>query len=588
MQSPVGLPGLKGLKVTLIAGLALLTTDALFAQSADQTDVNALKTQMTQMQRQYEQRIESMEAKMKSLESKSQSGSSILNTRVLTEADGKSMDGKAPTPMLDDSFLKSLTRNFVFTAYLRAGSGFNGSGGAQNFSFVTPENYGGRFRLGNENDTYMELTLQQNHILGDGPDVIDASARFTLQYFNGQKKSAGFNTQQSNTGAGIVEAFVEMKNVIKSSPEVTFWAGSRFYDRWNIDPDDYFWLNTSGTGAGVYNIPLGPGKLAIAYFDGVSDTNETDFSTTDVGPRIGDLVKHTLDLRWKDIDIGFGKLTAVLIGNFIKGSTFDTTVSDAAGNSYAGRFKVDDAWGIGGGLIWQYDFANKSYLRVAALFGWGATDFSSDPNTQENLNALAFGNQLLRANLGLSNNLSVNNGVTSVGNPVDHQNDWRAIVEYVWNPLPNFSMDTWAIWQNQSRGFRTTGFATAADQTLGINPISASSTRNTIGVGFRPVYWITDTFAIQGQAGFNYIDNDRGDSGVGALGRSGEMGIFTIAPTIKPKGGYFTRPELRIFATYAIWSDSLKGTSASGGSGSPYSGNANQGWVFGTQAEIWW
>ena len=49
-----------------------------------------------------------------------------------------------------------------------------------------------------------------------------------------------------------------MKNVIKSAPEVTFWGGQRFYDRYDIHPSDYFFLNTSGFGAGAYNIPLGP------------------------------------------------------------------------------------------------------------------------------------------------------------------------------------------------------------------------------------------------------------------------------------------------------------------------------------------
>src|SRR5260370_2091452 len=129
MDSPVQLPGIRSLKFTLVAGLTLLTTDALFAQSADQSGVDALKTQMDQMQRQYEQRIEAMEGKMKALESNASSGS-ILNTRVLTDADGKEMPGKA-APMLDESFLKSLTRNFTFNVYMRAGVSFNGSGGAQ-------------------------------------------------------------------------------------------------------------------------------------------------------------------------------------------------------------------------------------------------------------------------------------------------------------------------------------------------------------------------------------------------------------------------------------------------------------------------
>src|SRR6516225_9087481 len=109
MDSPIGPPRFRGLKITLVAGLALLTTDALFAQSAGQNDVNALQTQMNQMQKQYEQRIEAMEAKMKALEAGSGSGS-ILNTHVLTDAEGKGV--AAPSPMLDESFLKSLTRNF--------------------------------------------------------------------------------------------------------------------------------------------------------------------------------------------------------------------------------------------------------------------------------------------------------------------------------------------------------------------------------------------------------------------------------------------------------------------------------------------
>src|ERR1700682_1848712 len=269
MESPVSPPRLKGLKFTLVAGIALLTTDALFAQSAGQSDVDALKAQMNQMQRQYEQRIESMEGKMKALESNANSGS-ILNTRILTDANGKEMAGKAPAPMLDESFLKSLTRNFTFNVYMRAGVAFNGSGGAQGkTSFVMPDNYvgGGRStsRLGNENDFYTELSWNQAHILGDSPDLADVSFRATLQAFSGVVKSNAINTQTPGFGMGIVEGYVEMKNVIKSAPEITFWGGDRFYDRWNIDSEDYFWLNTSGFGVGVYNIPLGPGTLWLAW-----------------------------------------------------------------------------------------------------------------------------------------------------------------------------------------------------------------------------------------------------------------------------------------------------------------------------------
>src|SRR5258705_11517857 len=108
MDSPVFLPGIRGLKITLVAGLTLLTTDALFAQSADQSGVESVKSPMNQMQRQYEQRIEAMEAKMKTLESNANNGS-IFNTRVLTAADGKA---EAPAPTRDAAFPKALTRQF--------------------------------------------------------------------------------------------------------------------------------------------------------------------------------------------------------------------------------------------------------------------------------------------------------------------------------------------------------------------------------------------------------------------------------------------------------------------------------------------
>jgi type II secretory pathway pseudopilin PulG len=146
------------LRYGLVTLLSLLTVPTLFAQSADQSDTAALKSQIQAMQQQnqrmqkeYEDRISAMESKMQSLESKADSGS-ILNTHVLTDDNGKQYEGKGPA--LDESFLKSLTRNFSFTVYVRAGVQFNGSGGGGNFNFELPDNEGGRSRLGNENDTY--------------------------------------------------------------------------------------------------------------------------------------------------------------------------------------------------------------------------------------------------------------------------------------------------------------------------------------------------------------------------------------------------------------------------------------------------
>ncbi|HSZ77813.1 MAG TPA: carbohydrate porin [Chthoniobacterales bacterium] len=603
MDSPVRPPRMRGLQVTLVAGLALLTTDALFAQSAGQSDVDSLKTQMNQMQRQYEQRIEAMEAKMKALESNANSGS-ILNTRVLGDANGTEAPGKAPAPMLDESFLKSLTRNFTFNMYVRAGFMFNGSGGAGTFNFEIPDNPGGRYRLGNENDFYMEASFNQAHILGDSPDVADVSFRMTPNFFTNGVFHESFLTT-NNTGSnskgvndfnvGMREAFVEMKNVIKSAPEVTFWAGQRFYDRYNTDPADWFWLDTSGFGIGAYNIHLGPGNLYVAWIganhdslDLVNDPDQANF--------VGDQFEQTIDIRYKDIDIGFGKLSFVGIGNYIKGANNitgtpgNTTFTNVFGGTDTINVATSDAYGAGGGVIWQYDFGNKSYLRVFGLFGWGVTNFSAENlgnavgNFESNVNNFLVHGPAAATNV---HQTGVNTFSGSV-NPYQNSSLFRAGFEFVYNVNNCFAFNLWGDWDHQVQGFQTLG-------TNGSGAITtANATRNWYGVALRPVWWIADNIAIQGQAGFQYVDNVRGYSGTNAFGNSGEFGIFTIAPTIKPKGGYFTRPELRLFATYSIWSNSLKGTTTPTGEGGnlsgsnpPYNGNTNQGWLLGSQLEIW-
>jgi maltoporin len=593
MCLPVSAPTRLGLKASLVATLALFASAPLHAQNSDSSDVAALKAQMEKMQqesearmekmqKQYEDRISAMESKMQSLESKADSGS-ILNTHVLTDADGKQYEGKGPP--LDESFLKSLTRNFSFSAYLRAGVQFNGNGGGGNFNFEPPDSEGGRPRLGNENDTYMELTWKQAHMLGDGPDVMDVSMTFTPAIVYQQSRntftvapSTGVQETGNDFRFVLREAYLEMANVFKGAPEITFWGGERFYDRFNIDPMDYYFLDMSGYGFGVKNIDVGIGKLWIAYLGGLDDSL---FSTA-----TGTFYKHSLDVRLKDIAVGPGKLMLVGIANYEKGTTF-TQGYDGEGNviKLANPVHTSDAWGLGGGAIYQVDLSpwlgNKSYLELYALFGFGATNFSTgtDLSTVTGFQS-AF----------LAKNPSTPTGtIIDAGNAIQQQRRYRAGAFFVWNPTPCFSLGVWGFWQQDSAGFRTFG-----NQGPGTSFREAPGTRNLYEAGFRPVFWIADNIAIQGQAFGSYQDNVRGFQGTNAYGRSGSMGVFTIAPTIKPKGGYFTRPELRVFATYAIWSDSLRGATTSIGEGgntggvstAPYANaKSNDGWLLGTQVE---
>src|SRR3982074_114699 len=594
MCFPVSSPLRLGLKASLAATLALFATSAaLHAQNSDSSDVAVLKAQIEKMQqqnqaqmekiqKQYEDRISSMEAEVESLKSKADSGS-ILNTHVLTDADGKQYEGKGPA--LDESFLKSLTRNFSFTAYVRVGVQFNGNGGGGNFHFEPPDNEGGRPRLGNENDTYMELTWKQAHMLGDNPDVMDVSMAFTPAIVYQQNRntfqvapSTGVEENGADFRFVMREAYLEMSNVFKGAPEITFWGGERFYDRFNIDPMDYYFLDMSGYGAGVKNIDVGIGQLWVAYLGGLDDSM---FSTA-----TGTFYKHSLDVRLKDIAVGPGKLMLVGIANYEKGTTF-TQGYDGEGNTIKLNNPVhtSDAWGLGGGAVYHVDLSswlgNKSFVELYALFGFGATNFSTGTDLST---VTGFQSAFLA-----KNRLTPIGTVIDAGNAIQKQRRYRAGGFFVWNPTPCFSVGVWGFWQQDSAGFRTFG-----NQGVGTPFIEAAGTRNLYEAGIRPYYWIADNIAIQGQAFGSYQDNVRGFQGTTAYGRSGSMGVFTIRPTIKPKGGYFTRPELRVFATYAIWSDSLRGATTAIGEGAntggvstaPYaSAKSNDGWLLGTQVE---
>ncbi len=571
-------PRARGTLLGLVAGATCFGLSSLSAQTSD-AEINQLKAQMQQMQQDYEKRLAAMEGQVASMQSQVALTASVARSRTLTGPDGKAiaMEGPVVLPAFD-----TFTRNFKWHGYVRVGTGFTGNGVGQTFNFNTPDvSFGKTQRLGNENDFYVETGPILDHMLGDDPDVMDARFKMTFQFFDGTDKQVGTNLENDGWGAGIVECYLELKNVIKSAPEVTFWGGQRFYDRYDIHPSDYFFLNTSGIGAGVYNIPLGPGSLAIAYFGGIKSgtgnffLDDTSFNNVNlqVNGGEGDMYRHVLDLRWGDVALLGGKLKLVAIGSYQQGGNFDI----AFANGTTGKGDVDNSGGVGGGLVQQWDlppnWGKLSYVQLGLLYGWGLVDF--DPSGV-NLGKLvnSYNSALAADGIKLSAT-GTKDGPFRKVNPYNNSQQARANVFWVWNPTDDFSLGTWASYQFNDQGF--TSYQVNDNGTVS----SASASNHLFSAGIRPYYWLWGPFAIQGAFAYAYLSNNR-TTGAG-FGEGGSLGIFTIAPTIKPRGGFFTRPELRAFATFSVWSDELKGAI-----GSPAYANQNYGWLFGVQAETWW
>ncbi|MCE9682525.1 carbohydrate porin [Halomonas alkalisoli] len=92
---------------------------------------------------------------------------------------------------------------------------------------------------------------------------------------------------------------------------------------------------------------------------------------------------------------------------------------------------------------------------------------------------------------------------------------------------------------------------------------------------------ITQNFEMQYEGSYQYMDLDQGEGGNAV---SGNWGKLTIAPTFKPQvGGFWQRPEIRLFASYTDWDEELNEFNGSFGEDGFTGGQ----WSFGVQTEVW-
>lgn len=142
--------------------------------------------------------------------------------------------------------------------YTRVGPGqkqgdrcFDG-GGAASLGSAAP-GHGGIGRLGNECNTYGEFFLSQGMQAGG----VNYKALLMTNFFN--------TGSDSSLATSVNQLYVEGKG-FDIAPQQTFWVGRRFYHRADVHFDDSFYVNMSGTGAGVDGFNVGAGMLSVAVF----------------------------------------------------------------------------------------------------------------------------------------------------------------------------------------------------------------------------------------------------------------------------------------------------------------------------------
>jgi maltoporin len=109
---------------------------------------------------------------------------------------------------------------------------------------------------------------------------------------------------------------------------------------------------------------------------------------------------------------------------------------------------------------------------------------------------------------------------------------------------------------------------------------NAGQVQNWVSAGSRVSVGVTEHFKVLGEVGFDRVTKSNGSP-------PQYLSKLTIAPSLSTGRGLLTRPELRLFYTWAVWNAAAR--IATVDSGMIYtSTDFLSGSIFGVQAETWW
>ena len=136
--------------------------------------------------------------------------------------------------------LEEQVKSFEFHGYLRSGYGLNSRGGQQ-VAFQAP-GADAKYRLGNEAETYGELIFVNNWVNPEhDKDKAWIKTEFMIEGNTSNSASyADFRGGIGNDRFRVREAFVQAGNIFKSQPQAKFWAGERYYRRYQSHINDFY------------------------------------------------------------------------------------------------------------------------------------------------------------------------------------------------------------------------------------------------------------------------------------------------------------------------------------------------------------
>ncbi len=406
------------------------------------------------------------------------------------------------------------TTGFTFGGYMRSGFGVDGQGGPHDI-FQAPGSEA-KYRLGNEAEAYIEALFR--YAFEDNRKAL-FETNLRLAFVTPTSKSNEFMTATS-----VREAYVRARGILQKRPGMAFWAGQRFYDRYDVHMNDYFYRDMSGFGGGFEDLQVGTfGALSLAFLGGSIDELTSSGSVQPENEFV--LNKTTIDLSIYDVDVIIGKLGFNLAVSNFNGDSVQTS---------EGTYSASSNTGWSAGIFHELPFSGGRNL-FNIFYGTGAAESYK---------------AVIRQPLGIE---------ALPGIPIDVGGfrRFRILNDLQADLGPSFSLLGLLLYQR-----------------LGNNQPSQNRL-SWFSAGVRPVYHFNRYFSLAGEIGMDYTAREDGEQGT--------LMKMTIAPQISPLNKIMSRPALRAYFTYARWADSFTGMVAAGSFP-----DQNHGISLGLQMEVWW
>jgi len=412
---------------------------------------------------------------------------------------------------------------FSFNVYARSGLLIGEDGkSAPGGPYLTPAggNGGAVGRLGNETDTYAEAILNYRMQFDNG-----AKARYTTMIADGVNTSNDWTGAESQLNVRQVYAeFSDLPSFTGAFENASIWAGKRF-DRNNFD---IHWLDSdvvflAGTGGGVYDVQL-------------AENWKTNFSL--YGRTFSDYPVVNRENPGLD------------------GESSDTDNLILTSNNYFGNWQVM----VNGMSAADNDERDIGVGQTAADTGWhtmvayhGDSFFGMG---EGNFKAAVLHGQGLGAEV---------KGLGSNGDLTDDASTTRLAVYGTTYVAPKWRIAPAILAETSDDRF------------------ASGDSYDWATLNVRLANEINQNFEMQYEASYQWMDFEpQGYSGRNAV--DGDYMKFTIAPTFKPEvGGFWKRPEIRLFTTYSDWDENLNSYGSSLGSDGFTGGE----FTFGVQTEVW-